>query len=267
MAANVATTDEQQLKRRIARQFSRAAAHYDQVAQVQSDIAFDALAMLEQGYQRLLDIGCGTGRTSGQLQSRCTDLLAMDLAQGMLVHARSQATLRGQSPIHWVGGDAERLPFATGSINGVYSSMVLQWCENVSMVCSEIYRVLPSDGHGVLAIMCQGSMHELQGSWQGIDSQRHVNRLHSGEHWQQGALAAGFKVKYLQKSYTTWHDNVRQLLGSIKQIGANVLTSTGNHAPINRQTFIELEAQYQGTYGVNGRLPLTYEVCFIQLRK
>jgi malonyl-CoA O-methyltransferase len=267
MAASLATADEQQLKARIARQFSRAADHYDQGAKVQADIAFDAVAMLDQSYQRLLDIGCGTGRSSYQLQNRCTQLLAMDLAQGMLVHARSQAMLRGQSPIHWVGGDAERLPFATGSINGVYSSMVLQWCENIAVICSEIYRVLHSNGHGVLAVMCQGSMHELQASWQGIDSQRHVNRFHSGEHWQQGALAAGFKVKYLQKSYTTWHDNVRQLLGSIKQIGANVVTSTGNHAPINRQTFIELEAQYQGKYAVNGRLPLTYQVCFLQLRK
>lgn len=267
MAPSVAILDEQQLKARIARQFSRAANHYDQGAQVQAEIAFDAVQMLDQGYQCLLDIGCGTGRTSAQLQTRCDQLVAMDLAQGMLVHARSQATLHGQSPIHWVGGDAENLPLATGSVNGVYSSMVLQWCENISIVCSEIYRVLQTGGHGVLAVMCQGSMHELQGSWQGIDSQRHVNRFPSPELWQQAALAAGFKVQYRQKSYTTWHDNVRQLLGSIKQIGANVVTSTGNHAPINRQTFIELETQYQGQYAINGRLPLTYQVCFIQLRR
>lgn len=262
-----ANSAENMLKARIARQFSRAASHYDQAAQIQAEIAHDAMALLGPHYASLLDIGCGTGRSSGQLRAMSDQLLAMDLAEGMLVHARNQSALQGGLPIHWLRGDAENLPLASTSLNGVYSSMVLQWCENIPKICSEIFRVLQPGGHGVLAIMCEGSMDELQSCWQTLDNQRHVNQFANHQLWQRRALEAGFEVQCRQKSYITWHKNVRDLLGSIKQIGANVVTATGNHAPLNRQSLAELEAHYQGKYARNGRLPLTYQICFIQLRK
>lgn len=255
------------LKARIAHQFSRAAGNYDQAAQVQAEIAFDALQMLDRGHRLLLDIGCGTGRSSCQLQNKCEQLVAMDLAQGMVMHASAKAASLGLSPIHWLRGDAESLPLATASMSAVYSSMSLQWCANISGVCREIYRVLSPGGQGVLAIMCEGSMHELQNCWQAIDSQRHVNQFANSQIWHQAAVKSGFAVQCQQKSYLTWHNNVRDLLGSIKQIGANVVTTTGNYAAITRQSLNVLEAKYQLEFARNGRLPLTYQICFIQIRK
>jgi malonyl-CoA O-methyltransferase len=77
-------------KARVARQFSLAATGYDQAAQVQVDIAFDAMQLLKGQYSCLLDIGCDTGRISRQFAPKCGQLVPMDLAEGMLAFAAEQ---------------------------------------------------------------------------------------------------------------------------------------------------------------------------------
>jgi malonyl-CoA O-methyltransferase len=255
-------------KDRVARQFSRAADTYDQAAEVQVDIAFDAMQLLHGCYSNLLDIGCGTGRVSHQLAARCELLIAMDLAEGMLSYAAQKYTPReDETNITWLLADAENLPLEKNSTDAVFSTMALQWCQNTEQVCQEIYRVLKPKGKAVLAILCDGSMQELQQSWQKIDSQRHVNQFHSGENWQSVARQTGFTVTSHEESYQSWHSNVRDLLGSIKAIGANVVTDTGNHAPVSRQMLHDLQECYSQQYACHGKLPLTYQVCFLQLLK
>jgi malonyl-CoA O-methyltransferase len=253
-------------KARIARQFSRAAPRYDDAAQVQVDIAFDAMALLKGHYDRLLDIGCGTGRISRQLAPRCGQVLAMDLAEGMLSFAARQEDEPSHN-IHWLQADAEQLPVLDSCLDGVFSSMALQWCPNIQQVCQEIYRVLKPKGQAILAILGEGSMQELQQCWLRVDSQRHVNQFANLHDWQMTANALGFTVQGSERRYITWHNNVRELLGSIKTIGANVVTQTGNHASISRKNLQALEHHYQQTFAVKGQLPLSYQVCFLQLIK
>lgn len=253
-------------KARVARQFSRAATRYDQAAQVQVDIAFDAMQLLNRRYSRLLDIGCGTGRISRQLAPRCEQLLAMDLAEGMLSFACGQED-ENSNKINWLQADAEHLPLSGNSLDGIFSSMALQWCPNIHQVCREIYRVLEPKGQAVLAILGEGSMQELQQCWLTLDSQRHVNQFHSLNDWQLAAKTVGFEVQGSERAYTTWHPNVRELLGSIKAIGANVVSQTGNHASISRANLQALQHNYQQAFAVKGQLPLSYQVCFLQLSK
>jgi len=253
-------------KARVARQFSRAAMRYDEAAQVQVDIAFDAMQLLKPGYTRLLDIGCGTGRVSRQLAPRCAQLVAMDLAEGMLSFAARQED-KSSHNIHWLQADAEHLPLLDNSLDGVFSSMALQWCPNIQQVCQEIHRVLEPKGQAILAILAEGSMQELQQSWRSLDSQQHVNQFLNRHDWQSAAQTLGFTVQSTEQTYTTWHANVRELLGSIKAIGANVVTKTGNHGSISRANLQVLQHHYQQSFGVQGRLPLSYQVCFLQLTK
>ena len=130
-----------QHKSRIAKQFSRAATHYNSAADVQLDIAFDAKNLLPEFVHLGLDIGCGTGRISQHLAENCDSLIAMDLAFGMLNYAQQQDVASATS-IHWLQGDAEHLPLGDESVNLVFSSMALQWCPAQIQVMSEINRVM-----------------------------------------------------------------------------------------------------------------------------
>nr|WP_240920015.1 methyltransferase domain-containing protein [Paraglaciecola sp. 20A4] len=280
-----------QLKRRIASQFSRAAKRYDCAAQVQIDIARDALRLFKQqayglkeggsaekSSKYILDIGCGTGRVTRQLAALNINshqhIMAMDLAFGMLQYAQQTTTNKAAEQqagkvqsIQWIQGDAEHIPIGDNTAGGVFSSMALQWCNNSALVCREINRVLAPNAQGVLAIMCTGSMHELDACWQHIDSERQINHFDSAENWFNAAKAAGLQVEMLQKNFITWHANVRELLGSMKQIGANVVTSNTRQKTIGRQTLQYLEQYYQREFGNTQGLPLTYSVCFLKLRK
>jgi malonyl-CoA O-methyltransferase len=269
--------DAHKLKARVARQFSRAASYYDDAAAVQLEIAEDALQLCLPGGRKVLDIGCGTGRISQRLLSCCPDVIALDLAEGMLSYAREQYQRRGDNKlpgnIRWLAGDAESLPLMDGAVDRVFSSMVLQWCTSLQQVMDEIYRVLTPGGSATLAVMAQGSMTELSHCWQRLDHHSHVNQFLPASAMQEAASQAGFKVVIEEKSYLTWHSNVRELLGSIKAIGANVLTETANHSVINRAMLKRLQLCYQNEFAsscperVNRPLPLTYHVCFLQLSK
>lgn len=267
----------QRNKKRIANQFSRAASSYDAAADVQLDIAFDAMSMLPKQAKLALDIGCGTGRISQQLNTHCQSVIAMDLAFGMLEYAKGQM-LNKQQNIQWLQGDAEHLPLANNSVDLVFSSMALQWCDNQQTILSEIQRVLAPGGKAVLAIMCDGSFTELNKVWQHIDNQRHINQFAKSQSWGDAAKQQGLEITVTEKSYTTWHNNVRQLLASIKSIGANVVLDPPSQlspqvmtslakSGVNRQTLQQLESCYQQQYAKNSQLPLTYRVCFIQCSK
>lgn len=250
-------------KERIARQFSRAASQYDDAARVQVDIAFDAINLLPAHSQRLLDIGCGTGRVTSQLDSQCEQLWALDIAEGMLRFAQEQQ----KNKVHWLAADAENLPFAAASFDTVFSTMALQWCEDFGQVFSEIQTVLKPDGKAVLAIMCDGSLRELEQSWRHLDANRHTNDFPDCERLKHLAAQAGFHVNIRQKNYVTWHLSLRALLGSMKRIGASVVTATGNRTSLSRSVLKELENRYKRDFAHKNQLPLTYSVCFLTLSK
>ncbi|MEP2651716.1 MAG: methyltransferase domain-containing protein [Paraglaciecola sp.] len=264
-------------KSRIAKQFSRAANMYNAAADVQLDIAFDAVELVPKKCALSLDIGCGTGRVTKQLATKTRQVIGMDLAFGMVNYAKQQFI--DSKLIDWIQGDAENIPLAQGSVDMVFSSMALQWCTDLNTVMSELQRVLRPGGHGVLAIMCEGSFEELNRSWQQVDEYHHVNTFETAKSWHKAASEQGLRTTSKIKSYVTWHNNIRDLLASIKSIGANVVlpnpsivkvkssTKKSNYKPLSRNTLQNLETAYRKNYEETLQLPLTYQVCFIQITK
>lgn len=266
--ANQAT----QAKVRIARQFGKAAVRYDNAAQVQLDIAFDALQCLPINPLGItLDIGCGTGRITQKIEPKTSQLFALDLAEGMVQYASNNVLSSDHSnctqKITWMAADAESLPFQDRTIDNIFSSMALQWCMPVHIAMQEIYRVLKPSGQATLAILCDGSMSELKTSWSVIDSDPHVNRFESHVALIDAAKSCGFKVNAKTQRYTTLHHNVMDVLNSIKSIGANVLPQTGNNAKLSRTMLSQLEQVYVREFAEKGQLPLGYQVSFLQLQK
>jgi malonyl-CoA O-methyltransferase len=259
-----------QYKTRLAKQFSRAAELYDSLAAVQRDIAADAIRFLPAQCQRLVDIGCGTGRITKQLSAQSEHVIAVDLALGMLKHA---SVSNQDKTISWIQGDAEHLALADCSVDTVFSSMALQWCASPLQVMCEIHRVLKIQGQAVLAIMVDGSFTELEQVWAQLDAGRHINQFQRAEVWQRAGFDSGLSIKLSQQHYQTWHPNLRALLASIKGIGANVLIKQGNgqepmtNTSLNRHTLAKLAALYLQQNGEGQQLPLSYQIAFLHCVK
>ena len=97
-------------KRRVAVNFSRAAESYDCAAALQDRVAARAMLGLPSELQpeMILDLGSGTGSQTVQVAGHYpeSNVLGMDLAMGMLSHARTR-----YPQLNWCSGDIEHLPF------------------------------------------------------------------------------------------------------------------------------------------------------------
>ena len=134
---------------RLRASFERASRGYEAAARLQTQVASELLERLELfrfAPRVVLDLGSGTGRATRELKRRYprARVIALDIAAGMLREAR-----RHQSrwrPFDRVCGDALRLPLKDGSVDLIFSNLMLQWCEPLAAALAEARRVLGSSG-------------------------------------------------------------------------------------------------------------------------
>ncbi|MBF7728512.1 malonyl-ACP O-methyltransferase BioC [Pseudomonas sp. N040] len=253
-------------KRQVAASFSRAAGSYDAVAALQRKVGQQLLDSLPAhcAPQRWLDLGCGTGYFSRALASRFPQASgsALDIAEGMLVHARKLG-----GAVHFIGGDAERLPLRSASQQLIFSSLALQWCGDFAAVLGEARRVLEPGGILAFSSLCVGTLQELRDSWQAVDGLVHVNRFRHFEDYQRLCAASGLQILQLQRRAELLHfTDLRQLTGELKALGAHNLNPGRPGGLTGRARIRALVDAYEGLREQQG-LPATYQVVYGVLQK
>jgi len=253
-------------KRQVAASFSRAAASYDSVAALQRQVGNQLLARLPVDLQvaSWLDLGSGTGYFSRALAAAFPqgDGIALDIAEGMLRHARPQGGAR-----HFVAGDAEALPMRADSTDLIFSSLALQWCEDFSSVLGEAHRVLRSNGVFAFSSLCSGILAELRDSWQRVDGFTHVNRFRSEAVYRALCEASGLQLVSLQvRPEVLYFDDLRQLTQELKALGAHNLNPGRPGGLTGRARVRALVAAYESFRCASG-LPATYQAIYGVLRK
>jgi SAM-dependent methyltransferase len=96
-----------------------------------------------------IDIGCGEGRVSRDLQILGHRVLAIDLSLAM----SRAAAAHPSDPVPAVVADATRLPLATGSADCAVAFMSLHDTDDMAAAISEIARILCVGGRLVMAIV------------------------------------------------------------------------------------------------------------------
>lgn len=252
-------------KRQVAASFSRAAPSYDGVAALQRRVSDKLLARLPDSAPRQwLDLGCGTGYCSHAL-TRCfagSSGLALDIAEGMLRHAREQRAAQA-----FVAGDAEYLPLRSNSCDLIFSSLALQWCANFSAVLTEAQRVLRPGGVFAFSSLCVGTLQELRDSWQTVDGLVHVNRFRQFADYQQLCASSPLELVELCREPEVLHfPDVRQLTHELKALGAHNLNPGRPGGLTGRARLQAFIAAYEAHRQPQG-LPATYQVVYGVLRK
>lgn len=253
-------------KRKVAQAFSRAAQSYDSVAQLQRDIADQLMSWLPARVNgSMLDLGCGTGYAAPFLREYYPEapMLHLDLAHGMLAFAREQ---RPVDNAHYLCGDAEQLPLADASVDLVWSSLAIQWCEQPDRLLAELARVLKPGGRCLLATLGPDTLHELKQAWAAVDDDVHVNgfipldQLMAHNH----ALHA---VRIEREHRVLHYDRLQQLMHELKALGAHNVNSRREQGLSSRQRLLRLLAAYEQQRLPEGSLPATYEVYYLELLK
>jgi malonyl-CoA O-methyltransferase len=253
-------------KRALAQSFGRAAGRYDAVAQIQATVRDVLLARCDAGVvDCILDLGCGTGLALDQLRRhyRGASLLAADLAEGMLQVARAR-----QGDALWLAADAEKLPLADASVDRVVSSLALQWCESPAAWLQEIWRVLKPGGRAFVATLGTDTLNELYRAWCVADPAHvHVNAFVSLQELRLAAAALPWSQAQIDEQlHCDRHASLRDVLRSIKDIGAHNINAGRARGLTGRRQLLALQQAYE-SFRVDGYLPASYHVIFCELHK
>ncbi len=131
---------------RVAQLWSSAAAGYDRMvdAQLGSARALVRARLSREGaLGRVVEFGCGTGYFSEVLAGRAEELVATDLAPGMIEEARR--ALRGVENVRVQIEDCMRTSFAEGTFDAAFMSLVLHFVDGPTAL-REMRRILRPGG-------------------------------------------------------------------------------------------------------------------------
>lgn len=263
------TLSEDSLKvDQIRRNFSRHADDYDRYALVQKTVAAELLRRLPEAAAqgRALEVGCGTGMLSRLFleQHPTSSLLLSDLAHGM------SCKIAADFPDRLVvDADAAALPFAAGSFDLVLSSSVYQWVDHLAQAFVELQRVLRPGGHVAMALFGEQTLYELRRCHAEVApaGQSHGQGFPDCDQVQQ-AIGDLFKIESIERTQEVeWHPGVPHLLRSLKAIGAQNASRQRPGGLASRQLMQRMYDCYMGRYGQAGKIPATYEVIYLLLRK
>ncbi len=133
---------------RVLDQFTKQAASYAALVNSSKDatlpILLEALRPLPS--DRLLDVGCGTGRFAVTLAPLVANVVGIDLTDGMLKQARQLHADTNLLNIEWRQGDVAKLPFADGEFTIVTTRAMLHHVIEPARVIAEMNRVCAQGG-------------------------------------------------------------------------------------------------------------------------
>jgi malonyl-CoA O-methyltransferase len=251
-------------RRAVARAFDRASTGYDAAAVLQERVRNELIGRLADFQvepRAILDLGAGTGHATRALKRKFPQSLtvAVDFAPGMLERAREQS--RWLRRFERVRADAYALPFRDASFDLVFSSLMLQWCDDLDAVFAEISRVLAPGGLLLFSTFGPGTLQELRDAWAASDPGRnHVNHFFDPHALGSALMHAGFDEPVLDVDRIVLrYPDTFALMRELKAIGAHNVTQ-GRARGLTGRTRLEAMTRAYETLRRDGLLPATYEV-------
>ena len=257
-------------RRLLRARFGAAARRYDEVAvlqrEVESRLLESALA-LQPAPARIVDVGCGPGRALALLRRRYrqAQVLGVDLALPMLRLARKAGGFWRSMPV--ACADAAALPLPDASVDLLFSSLCLQWLDDVPAALDEFRRVLRPGGRLLLATFGPDTLLELREAWAAAGRHAQVSQFPGIAQLGDLLMTQGYRDPVLDRDvFTLSYERVDDLVAELRAIGANNARADRPRGLAGRgawQTFREHYGQWRDA---EGRLPATYEVLYVQAR-
>lgn len=252
-------------KQQVADSFSKAADTYDAAAALQVEVGerlIERLDYIKLEPTRILDLGCGTAYLTRQLAAKYpnAEVIGVDLALGMIEHAKSHADSDNQT---YICSDAEALDFPDNHFDFIYSSLMIHWANDIQHVFNELFRLLKPEGLFLFSSLGPDTLKELRLSWRQVDNMQHVHPFTDMHNIGDGLLHSGFSdpvmdMEVITLTYPTAIDVMRDL----KNIGAHNLDLKRHKALTGKNRIKQLEAAYEQFRRDDGKLPLSYEVVY-----
>ncbi len=208
-----------------------------------------------------IDLGCGPGLFHEDIKSFASTLLSLDLSLKML----------DSNPAHQnkICADSHNLPVQSNSVDWVFSNLMIQWCD-ISVVLTEIHRVLKPGATAVVSTLMPGSLYELEQAWQDIDNDAHIHQYQNAKEItvaiEQHTWAATNISDY---DCIYWYKNARDLAKELKSLGANVVNGRAQKGLMGKDKWKKMEDKYHANFYDHHQqgISATYKVRTLVLQK
>lgn len=253
-------------KVQVIKSFNAAAGTYDKAAVLQRTVTerlIERLGMIKIVPGLILDIGAGTGHSARLLEKKYkkAKVCQLDMSCEMAMASRKKSK-RFFSRQKFVCGDAEILPFADALFDLAYSSLSLQWCNDLDKCIAETTRTLSNNGFFIFATLGPDTLRELRQCWALADDRVHVNTFIDMHDIGDALVRAGLDSVVMDvENITMTYENCMDLMHELKSLGAHNV-NTGRHRGLTgKKAFNRMQQQYE-TYRHNGRLPASFEIIY-----
>lgn len=253
-------------KSAVKKSFNRCAGQYDDSAVLQEEVLSRLLERLEYikiEPELIVDLGCGTGSAIKPLRKRYkkTNLVALDMADEMLALSKKKY---GFFDKKWLlNADMEHLPLKDDCVDLLFSSLALQWSNDLAESFNEFKRVGRQGGLLMFTTFGVNTLKELRESWAQVDSSPRVHQFLDMHDIGDMMLAAGLSQPVMdQEEISMQYSSFKDLLSDLKSIGAT-------NAEIGRQRGLmtagklkRLQQAYEQIAFSDNRYTATYEIVY-----
>jgi malonyl-CoA O-methyltransferase len=230
---------------------------------------------------RVLDAGCGEGADLAQLQAYFpkAHLLGVDASFAMLAsgiqHQNEVKSSIGRFLDKWLPSnsramahsgiacaDFSRLPFASNSVDLLWSNLALHWHPQADLVFAEWRRVLRTEG--VLMFSCFGpdTLLELRQAFSTIDQFPHTLPFVDMHDFGDMLVHCGLSTPVMDmEKLTLTYESVDKLFADVRALGGNPLLNR-RQGLLGKHAYRNLCSELEKMRNQDGRIPLTFEVIY-----
>lgn len=258
--------DDRALNRRLTRAAHAAADSFTDAAVLHREVAkrlLERLEFIKLQPKRVLDLGCGTGLATPGLRQLYpkAQLMVADQAPGFVREARKSASRWRRLPGLVTG--LNRLPFATSSVDLIFSSLVLHRVSDLATTVREFQRVLTPGGVLMFATFGPDTLKELRAAWATVDDAGHVQSFVDMHDIGDALVGARLADPVMDLDhFTLTYAGVDALIKDLSALGFRNVLAARDQGLTTPRRLQAMRAAYQQQQDGAGRVPATWEVAY-----
>jgi len=238
--------------------FQQAAETYEQHAVLQREIGSRLLERIEfRRYEPavVLDLGCATGTASLSLvrQLPQASVIALDWSMDML--AGTEGTLG-------LCADMHRLPFASGSIDLVFSNLAIAWGWDVPAIFTELRRVMRPGAMLVFTCFGPDTLIELNSACRKLSQDPLAQQFPDMHDVGDEMVRAGFREPVMDAEHLALeYPDLRSLLRELQATGIGMIAGESLQNVIGGPAPEKFAGAYE-PFRRKRRCPVTFEIIY-----
>lgn len=259
--------------------YNRSAPYLHKVAAIDrhvSDNMLQRLPFIIHQPLQIVDVGAGLGMDATRLAVLYPDahILALDIAEELLKTGQEKAqkekslfqkikTFRRVSPISYIAGDMANLPFASASIDMIWSNLALPWQSTPDAFFAECRRVLRPNGLLMFSTFGVDSMAGIKQAFQSIDAYPASHEFIDMHDLGDALLQHGFYNPVIDvERLTLTYPDVPRLVQDFRENAATNLHPKRRRGLLTPRSWQKVLLAFESLRGQDGLIPIGVEVVY-----